>query len=1292
MTDTLTPDQIEQQRAEERRLARKAKKKKLAAARNSFVESAVGSVDRNALREAMALYLEQQGIEPDDGAIGNTDGSPVVARANAAPMAFPANNINRWTPIGPSVVRQGQADGSPRVSGRIRDLAVSPDGSRAYAATAKGGVWFTSDGGAMWEPLGGWANEPRRRGGNTSAFSSGCLLVDFGANAAADFVMVGTGEMGSFQQSSGGNTHGMGVLVATGPASQALQADPWEAATGINVLEGHSIVRMVRVPGSTAGQNGDRVIAITSQLIVNGTGNIVSSGGIFMGTRSMVGGSLAFTWAALAMPAAALPANAGASANRDPTDLVYVGNRLFLCVRHTGVAISDNNGTSFPNWVTMNLTGGLPATARLVGRMSIALNDDNNRVYVLGEVDTTPGVAGNVPTPHVWQIANPTAAPGAIVANALANVPANNQLWPGQRDYDQAIEVTTRTTAAGPPPVRTDCVYIGGSLVGPLGWAGGTVPGLQNWNASIWAFDVAGANLVPSPGVSDVPAGTTHAANQAGLVGNHVHPDVHVLRKATNTANPTNSTRPVTRQIWVGCDGGVFVSLRDGQTNTFVSRNTGLASIESNFVASHPSSSHFAMLGCQDNGRQVRVGDSVWELKTNMQGDGGGVIFHPVQSHYVMGQNHNEQWACDPRTRYRAPVNGAAGGEDASLFYSGISAITQAVGNRARIALGTNRVWVTDNLGTSNPNTWRVLPFPAAANTAATNPRPGGALNPANAAVGRPPGLGLVVTVKWANPTTLLALYQLGVVRYQESAAGSGQWTATQVFRVVTPTPAVPAPFVVPIATFFTDIEPVPGGNDFYLLGTGQTSFWAPGSPPVPAADSCFYFDSNAPAATGGFRPTGLGQTLPAPVGLPNSPVDPAYSVVIDPANPNTVYVGTSTGVWQGTRNPAAANPWAWNWVLFANGLPESTVQDLTVWTDPAGAAGSPRLLRAALQARGVWEVNLAAQEPSRTYLRVHERDDRRMLPTPMKNPRRRPNAPDVPVFRSPDIVIRPQTPVANTPSFRGTNLTNSALPYQLWTFQSAFRWLYPSVIPNGEWSDQFGDLVERHRRVLAIPAAGSRRVDAALWNSVMAAALDENGQPGVFRAAWQNAVVPNLPGSEIDLMETVVPRRDTHGIWQVYRERSIVDILLHHRDTRPVAANGAFAVLLWRDSSSGNSLMNTDCTNIVPYVRSLVGGGAAQPVPAGWNVALSGGSPLHRLAVPLAARMPRAVSASIDLSGLPNGRRVLLLAIAGSTADQFTAVPTGPIDRVERFVRRWPHAAARLISVWRRPGTQLFP
>lgn len=1291
MTELKVAAESEQQKALKRRAERKAVKRKNAQARENFLSTSAGFVDSKALRDSMTLLLQGEGVSNTDESSADTDASTVRpgprVMAAPAPMAFPASNLNRWVPIGPSAVRHGQADGRPRVSGRVKDLAISANGQRAYAATAKGGVWYTGDGGATWEPLGGWASEPRVFGGNTSAFACGCVLVSFGASAANDFVMVGSGEIGStLGPTNASGMRGMGVLVAASPGTQPVQADPWETATGIQLLEGLGIVRMVRVPGSIAGQNGDRVIAAATGSYWNIAGQLTTRGGLFLGTRTVVGVAGSYTWAPLPLPVPAPPAPSGIPAVLDPTDLVYVGTRLFVCYRHAGVAVSDDNGTTF-RWLTMVLNAGLPAGSVLMGRMSLAVNDDNNAVYVLGEVDSTPPPAANrTPVAHVWQITNPAvAAPATPVTVALAGVPTSAQLWPGQRDYDQAIVVSSYSPPA-PPVARVDRVYIGGSLT----W-------LANWNASIWAFDVNAAALVPAPGVSDQPAGTTHGASTPGLIGNAVHPDVHALRKATNADG--------SRQIWVGCDGGVFVSLRNGQANTFASRNVGLASIEAEFVASHPTSSHFAMLGCQDNGRQIRVGETVWEVKATMQGDGGGVIFHPVQSHFVMGQFNQGNWAADPSSSYTPPIIPPASPatdpeNNLSDFYSGISAIRRPATTRARIAFGTNRIWVTDDLGSANPNTWNVLPFtpqtvppaPLVA-LAARDPRPASRLasTPANQGFGVPPGgLGRVRTVKWVNPTTLLALYALGVIRYTETSPGN--WTSALVFSPAMAAPA--APMVIPDGWIYTDIAPVGATNNFYLTCTGQRSEWNPAvpalpaapaasAPPTPSLDSCFYYD----AAGGGFLTTGLGQVLP-PVPPNPSPIDPAYSVVVDPTNANIVYVGTVTGVWSSTRD--AMNNHS-PWLPVVNGLPESAVQDLSIWTDPAGGASSPRLLRAALQSRGVWEVDLAHQEPVRTYLRVHERDDRRMFPTPMKNPRRRPTAADVSPTYSPDITIRPEAPVANTPSFRGSNLVNGSLKYQLWTFQTAFRWLFPSVIPNGEWSDQFGDLVERHRRSLGM--SGARRIDAALWNSVMAAALDEAGSPGVYRAPWQNALAPASPGTEIDLMESVIPRRDLNNIWQLYRERSTVDVLLHHRDTRPVAANGSFVVLLWRTHRSRTTLNTTDCTDIPAYVRSLLAG-PALPLPAGWNVQLAAdATPLHRLTVPLAARMPRSVAINLDLSDplvFPNGNHVMLLAIGGSTVDPFSAVPTGAIDRVDRFVRNWPHAAARLISCWARPGSQI--
>jgi hypothetical protein len=54
-------------------------------------------------------------------------------------------------------VVHGQAIGTPRIAGRVNAIDVHPGGNRAYAASANGGVWYTSDGGVHWISLGGFA-------------------------------------------------------------------------------------------------------------------------------------------------------------------------------------------------------------------------------------------------------------------------------------------------------------------------------------------------------------------------------------------------------------------------------------------------------------------------------------------------------------------------------------------------------------------------------------------------------------------------------------------------------------------------------------------------------------------------------------------------------------------------------------------------------------------------------------------------------------------------------------------------------------------------------------------------------------------------------------------------------------------------------------------------------------------------------------------------------------------------------------------------------------------------------
>jgi hypothetical protein len=1284
-------------KAPDARAAAKAEKRGRARVRMEFLASRAGTFNPSQLSRAMAARL----ATASSASPSPVAEAPLAKSGGLFAKGFATTDASRWVPIGPSVVRRGQAEGRPRVSGRIRDLAVEPRaGARAYAASAKGGVWYTDDAGASWAPVGGWAAREANRGGSNNAQTCGCILVHFGATAADDYVMVGTGERVPSPTSPNVPIQGgVGILAARGPTGAALTVSPWEDDAGLTPLEGLGIFRLARAPGAVPGQDtgagADRVMAATSA-------------GVFMGTRGIIEGPppdrierIGWTWTKLA----GLNNLPGLQLNilPDPvvTDALWLPSgapqgRMIVALASGGVAYSDDAGANW-TWVT-NLDPSAVGAVRPLGRLSLS-TPGGDRVYVLGEL---PGVGTAPATPTLWKIlAATTAVNPRPVATSTPGLPSQVQLWAAgnlvQRDYDQALAVVTDGAV--------DHIYVGGSAIKPTNNAH------AEWSASLWCFDTpvpppvpppAAPTLVPSPGISD-QGGPPHAgADRPGLIGNNVHADVHVIR--TVGAGPQG-------QVWVGCDGGVFVSAAGGCCNTFLSRAAGLAVLEVGFVASHPTSSHLVVTGCQDAGALMRQGDTVWEMI--MAGDGGGTIFHPIHSQYVISQLNRARWRSVPGAGYIDPISRRTGGRFAGLadvrefkdaaFYSGAAAATLTA-TTGRIAIGTNRVWISDDLGGAGNNHWAVIGFP---DGAAGDARPHGGTDPPDRQpLGVPKsrrlraGLGNVIQLRWSNARDLLALYASGLVRYLQNPV-SGAWTAHVL---------IPDYWALPAATVLTDVCPVPGSSDFYLTTTGDGS--------VPPGDTCWFFNSAlfvpvpVPAVPGAappvpavipnlFTPTGLRAALNTATGAPG-PLDPAYAVAVDPANPTDVYVGTVTGVWRSQRTAGTGNHSAW--APFVNGLPQTTVQDLGFWTDPAAAAGSPRLLRAALQSRGVWEVDLSvASEPKRTYARVHLRDDRRRLPTPMANPRLAPTAPPDPVFASPDLTIRPAANRTIMPRWQpGTGTISAANPvrYQLWTFQTAFRWLYPSIVATGLWTDQMGDLVRLHRSVLRL--AAGRSINRALWDAVVgethvdaagnvtrvAADVPTADPLAVYRAPWQSRLSPAALASEVDQLELVTPVSEAGGVWRVYAQPSTVDVMIHHRDMQPLAANDAFAVLMWRSAPDQASLLATTAAGLAAYVQSLA---TAAPMadPVGWQVVPVPGVPggrLHRLNAVLDARMPRAVSIDVDFSAVTGGHRVLLLAFVGSSADAFSVAPVGAPATVGDLVRAWPYACMRLVWMMGNP------
>jgi hypothetical protein len=139
-------------------------------------------------------WLRRHGPGPATTAVRGGAGAETALLDGMAPRDRPVAGT-AWVPLGPTQATHGMAGGRPPVTGRVRGLAVSPDGARAYAAAANGGVWMTTDGGQHWQALDPWRDTPNDAlvsGGGGLAIGS--VAAVFGATPEDDVVFAGCGE------------------------------------------------------------------------------------------------------------------------------------------------------------------------------------------------------------------------------------------------------------------------------------------------------------------------------------------------------------------------------------------------------------------------------------------------------------------------------------------------------------------------------------------------------------------------------------------------------------------------------------------------------------------------------------------------------------------------------------------------------------------------------------------------------------------------------------------------------------------------------------------------------------------------------------------------------------------------------------------------------------------------------------------------------------------------------------------------------------------------------------------
>jgi len=257
--------------------------------------------------------------------------------------------VANWVPVGPTAIPNGQALATGArvlVSGRITDIAVHPTNpSIIYIATARGGVWKTTDSGESWTPL----------TDNELSLADGAIAL---APSAPDTIYVGTGE-GNLEfyvknyplSSSPDNYLGAGVLMSTnGGATWTSQGLPEFTGAGFFRIAVHPT---------------DPSIAFAA-----------TSNGLY---RTLNGGT---NWVRMTsgLPALSSTIIAACDVALDPG-----GNIAYAAFWADGIYRTSNATAASPTWT--RLTSVLPTTSvrRIVIAIAPSMPDQVYALYTTGE-------------------------------------------------------------------------------------------------------------------------------------------------------------------------------------------------------------------------------------------------------------------------------------------------------------------------------------------------------------------------------------------------------------------------------------------------------------------------------------------------------------------------------------------------------------------------------------------------------------------------------------------------------------------------------------------------------------------------------------------------------------------------------------------------------------------------------------------------------------------------------------------------------------------------------------------
>jgi hypothetical protein len=725
-------------------------------------------------------------------------------------------------------------------------------------------------------------------------------------------------------------------------------------------------------------------------------------------------------------------------------------------------------------------------------------------------------------------------------------------------------------------------------------------------------------------------------------IGIGVHADVHDLHYAKGGA-----------RLWVSCDGGIFLSDHPTKQVGFIARNDGLQIAEANFIAAHPTCEAHIVVGLQDNGVMQRHSSSVWEVV--MEGDGGGVTFDPTDTTRYLAQYIRAGWLTSSGGGFDAllvrggnavPGTETSADENAkSSFYSTPAAVKHTRGSGAaahditQVLVGTDRVWYTEDWG----DHWVTLP-------GGTDPITPTTYNRHQDQLAQP-----VAVLKWAGPDVAWVLTQElwedpgGQVLRLERTAGSadaggpGSWPAPADVIVVQQRKekkgGTGVEGQIHEATAWTDLAVNLGAAG--AGPKGAVYLGTTGHPDKSQVDTLWWFDG-----TDTWHPTHLRDHLPAAV----------TAVLCDPANPEHVYVGTTVAVWRGTRTVVPNNPPQWAWEALANGLPEAAVEDLSLFD-----SGGLRLLRAAIAARGVWELAIDTSVEDLTYVRAHEDDLRWRLQAFEKQRdgttmRSWHGSPDVRPRQSPSAPAATALPTATLlwlPWARG----RVGITEHLRRFQAALRSQKndPRIRATGTWDLYFEELLREHGAPVGPAPTLAVSVDEPFWKSVMETAhkTAEAWGPGVPSEADLYELTPRLAEGVVTAASCTVPCGPVK-----------IDVVVHHRGRFEIGGSNIRVTLLhWIDPRTTGRAQYDDSTTWfsgdVPWtaavndVLNTADGTTAQTFAGGWQFSQAAPNSRKDLTGQVVdGGRPGVVTFDVDLSAASADAVVLFVAVIREDTD----------------------------------------